>query len=494
MKMTINSESKSIHPRKGGGWLSPFTRKLLFIAVALIIHPGAGRAQTEVVELSTRTPIWSFNPHLYMTNMTVTCQAQIDGLPVDTAYEIGAFCGSECRGDALVEWSVTKKHFVAYMTIMGNWQDAIVFRLYDHRHQAEITSVAPPSTTWIADEILGTAKSPYVLNFTATSLHETDASTPQVMLFSGKWDEQIFQTKDDSRASVIDLTAVDGLPSVRPATLNPNAIVYVPASSAQTFKDGDNVAVPTATTGEWTAQRVVIKDGYPYSSDRIITATSACFQRTYSADVTTTLCLPFDFIVTNGNLYTIDKVYDGKLHLSKQTDSKGTANTPYLFVPTSTGILTINGNKNEIVVKTVGGTHALYDDKGIASNFNAVCNYDMHHSVVSDDKFNYYGWADDKTGALNGAFVRCITGAYANAFRVYIFGPSSTDAKQLDVSIDEDVTAIPTLDVRDEDSIRMNVYNLSGVLLMRSATIQEALDKLPKGIYVIGKNKIKLLK
>lgn len=493
METKIYLESKSIYPRKRDRWLLSFVLKSMLI-VMTVVNAGMCRAQTEEVELSTRTPIWSYNPHRYMTNMTVTCQPQIDGLPVDTAYEIGAFCGSECRGDALMEWSVTKKHFVAYMVVVGNWHDSIVFRLYDHRHHAEITSSSPPSLVWMPDEMIGTAKSPHVLNFTATSLHETDKSTPQMKLFAGRWDEQLFQAKDDSRASVIDLTAVDGLPSVRPTTQNPNAVVYVPASSAQTLREADNVAVQTSSAEGWTAQRVVIKDGYPYSSDRSITAANVCFLRTYSANVTSTLCLPFDFIVTDGDLYKIAGVYGGTLHLSKQTEGRGSANMPYLFVPSMTGELTLKGDGSGIPVKTVDGAFVLNDDKGVGSSYSVVCNYDMNHSVASDANVNYYGWADDKAGSLSGSFVRCIAGAYANAFRIYISCPASQGAKQLDVSVDGETTAIYPLNGCDADASRMNVYSLSGVLLMHSATMREALNQLPKGIYVMDNNKIKIQK
>lgn len=492
--MKFNSNHNSACSRKGGRSLLYSSFKMMMLVAALLIHAGTADAKVEKVELSTRSPLWSFNEHLYMTNMTLTCQPQIDGLPADTAYEIGAFCGNECRGNALVEWSVTKKHFVAYMVVMGNWHDSIVFRLYDHRHHAEIASAAPPQLTWEADENIGSAKNPYALNFTATSLHETDLSTPQFKRFAGKWNAQLFSGKDDSQASGIDLTAVENLPSVRPATLNPNAIVYVPSSAAQTLKDADNVAAATASADGWTARRIALIDGYPYAASRAVKADAASYQRTYSSGITTTLCLPFNFTVNGGILYRMEGVYGNALHLHKLSDGCGTANTPYLFIPSVAGAITLGANGSGITVKAEESSIGLNNDKSAPSGYSVICNYEMNHSIASDANATYYGWANDKAGTLSGTFVRCVNGAYADAFRVFLTGPAASSAKQLDISIDDDPTAIQTVTCQDADSQKMDVYSLSGTVLLHAVTRQEAAGTLPKGLYLMGGNKIILQK
>ena len=67
--------------------------------------------------------------------MTVVAQIQINGENVDRAtYEVGAFCGDECRGtsgNGLVDWTDANLGYFAYFNIMGNDEDEINFYLYD---------------------------------------------------------------------------------------------------------------------------------------------------------------------------------------------------------------------------------------------------------------------------------------------------------------------------------------------------------------------------
>lgn len=51
-----------------------------------------------------------------------------------------------------------------------------------------------------------------------------------------------------------------------------------------------------------------------------------------------------------------------------------------------------------------------------------------------------------------------------------------------------------TTDIDDavHSEVQSDVYSVSGVLLLRSVTKDEAVRKLPAGIYVIGKTKVRL--
>lgn len=71
--------------------------------------------------------------------MTVTAQIQINGQHVDRAtYEVGAFCGDECRGNSkgdnnsdLDDWTDLDLGYFAFMNVRGNNGDIINFYLYD---------------------------------------------------------------------------------------------------------------------------------------------------------------------------------------------------------------------------------------------------------------------------------------------------------------------------------------------------------------------------
>ena len=99
----------------------------VFLAAALFAAtPAAAQYQSHF------TPATGF-----VNNMNVLGPITLDGAGLaSTAYEIGAFCGDECRGSAFLEdfgagwW--------ALQTIVGNPGETITFALYDHVSGKEI--------------------------------------------------------------------------------------------------------------------------------------------------------------------------------------------------------------------------------------------------------------------------------------------------------------------------------------------------------------------
>ena len=68
--------------------------------------------------------------------MMVTAQIMINGVLVDrNSYEVGAFCGEECRATSgtqgLDDWTDVELGYFAFMNVMGNDGDIINFYLYD---------------------------------------------------------------------------------------------------------------------------------------------------------------------------------------------------------------------------------------------------------------------------------------------------------------------------------------------------------------------------
>ena len=111
--------------------------------------------------------------------MMVTAQIQINGQLVDRAtYEVGAFCGEECRGTSsggrddedglLVDFTEDGLGYFAFMNIMGNDGDIINFYLYDKESQSIFQGVCATTVELENDGELGTdiyGGDIFVLNF-----------------------------------------------------------------------------------------------------------------------------------------------------------------------------------------------------------------------------------------------------------------------------------------------------------------------------------------
>ena len=93
---------------------------LLLAAALFAATPAAAQYQSHF------TPATEF-----VNNMNVLGPITLDGAGLaSTAYEIGAFCGDECRGSAFLE--DMGAGWWALQTIVGNPGETITFALYDH--------------------------------------------------------------------------------------------------------------------------------------------------------------------------------------------------------------------------------------------------------------------------------------------------------------------------------------------------------------------------
>ena len=107
--------------------------------------------------------------------MMVTAQIQINGQLVDRAtYEVGAFCGDECRGTSLgegdanlVDFTDVDMGYFAFMNVMGNNGDIINFYLYDKENSCIIEGVCNTIVTLQNGGEIGTdvINDLFVLNF-----------------------------------------------------------------------------------------------------------------------------------------------------------------------------------------------------------------------------------------------------------------------------------------------------------------------------------------
>ena len=114
---------------------------------------------------------WEPEIEEYEDNMTLTCIVQLDGVEqATTMLELGAFCGTECRGSQRATYFAPTDRYIFQMTVFGENNDVISFRLYDHQQNQELLLSPPAPITFIANGY-GSLFNPYVLNFTSMVEH-----------------------------------------------------------------------------------------------------------------------------------------------------------------------------------------------------------------------------------------------------------------------------------------------------------------------------------
>ena len=107
------------------------------------------------VSLSAQTPDWYNNGENYFkavnknveNNFTMTVMGTIDGERCDDAFEIGVFCGEECRlSEPFYSISPIFEYFgyFSMLAVKGEKGETISFRFYDHRNKVEVEAANPP--------------------------------------------------------------------------------------------------------------------------------------------------------------------------------------------------------------------------------------------------------------------------------------------------------------------------------------------------------------
>ena len=121
---------------------------------------------TEDYSPSQYTCHWNANPNQFEGNMTVTGIIQINGSEQATdKWEIGAFCGDECRGSQLLAHYPQVDRYLVFLTLYGDPGDLLTFRLYDHEANVESPLGCTTHLPFATDSIVGSMNDPYVFNF-----------------------------------------------------------------------------------------------------------------------------------------------------------------------------------------------------------------------------------------------------------------------------------------------------------------------------------------
>lgn len=157
-----------------------------------------------------------------------------------------------------------------------------------------------------------------------------------------------------------------------------------------------------------TCASLALTDGYPFKAPSAFTATETSYTgRSFTADKTTTVCLPFALTSTEaatlGTFYELDSFSGSTLNF-KSVDAPS-ANTPYLVVPTNTSLTLSEANK------AIAATPA--DVATSITNVDFIGTLAATAIPASDAEYSYYAYN-------NGGFVKIETkAATLPAFRGY---------------------------------------------------------------------------
>ena len=118
---------------------------------------------------------WNYQEGLYADNMSVTAEIQINGVPVTEAdrWEVGVFCGDECRGHQQ-GLGAGPLGLVMYLTVYGVDDDVIDFYLYDMDNDEVFLGMCSTTVPFITGYSYGEPWEPFVLNFVAAPTYTKD--------------------------------------------------------------------------------------------------------------------------------------------------------------------------------------------------------------------------------------------------------------------------------------------------------------------------------
>lgn len=111
---------------------------------------------------------WLVDASKYQSSMTVTGIVTIDNSEVsNTDVQVAVFMGNECRGTATLKYIDTYQHYEAFLMVWGNSDDLnqkITFKSFNPATNQELV-MTDISLGFIPDNIVGSAASPYKINF-----------------------------------------------------------------------------------------------------------------------------------------------------------------------------------------------------------------------------------------------------------------------------------------------------------------------------------------
>lgn len=144
--------------------------------------------------------------------MTFTCVIQIDDVEqTSDQFEVGVFCGEQCRGSQMAIFFPPTQRYLVQLTIFGVNGDQLSFKVYDHEVEEELDLESPQDIIF-SSEGYGSLGNPYLLNFTSAEPgHVPDPSEVVITLNPGwNWISYLLTTERSLEETLINLNPSDG--------------------------------------------------------------------------------------------------------------------------------------------------------------------------------------------------------------------------------------------------------------------------------------------
>ena len=241
----------------------------------------------------------------------------------------------------------------------------------------------------------------------------------------------------------------------------------------QVIKASSNTANTSNVIANSTCASLVLTDGaYNFGVDEGFTATALSYDRSFTADQLSTVCLPFaltaDEVSAAGTFYELASYSDGSLHFNEVNTTE--AYKPYLFKAASSGTPFSSLSSKAISAST---SEELTSTATGASMVGTL----IAQTLRSDESNTLYGYKSDGTFVQIGSN----NGAHINPFRAYIMIPGASNVKSLKASLDISTSIEPTPHLTTDSSQieAAAVYNLSGKRVQNPV----------RGIYIRGNKK-----
>ena len=112
---------------------------------------------------------WIPDESIYANTMSVNAVVAFNDIEqVNENYEVGVFCDDELRGSQKAMYVPDMDRYMFFITVYGNDNDELTFRLYDHKAQQELNYPTSTILVFETNNEAGSVGSPFVINYEKT--------------------------------------------------------------------------------------------------------------------------------------------------------------------------------------------------------------------------------------------------------------------------------------------------------------------------------------
>lgn len=195
--------------------------KKVLLALGILLSSIVSFGQTQLH--------WQCDISQYADYMSVVAVVEIDDVEqTSTTLEIGAFCGTVCRGSKLATYFPPTQRYIYQIPVYGSGSDMITFKLYDHVAGEEVDVTSSVALSWQKDGY-GRLATPYVIAF------ETPASWGDPEAWGGS------VPTPSSNVTLPDDIIIDNNAQVTVASLDTDGNMLVVADGSALSVTGDLV-------------------------------------------------------------------------------------------------------------------------------------------------------------------------------------------------------------------------------------------------------------